>query len=59
MQYRSPALCIAFALAVVSGALLAIGHYVGAAVTGSLAVVLLALRQWAIQHPDDDRHTLL
>jgi hypothetical protein len=58
MEYGSPAPLFAFALAVVSGVLLAVGHYVGGAVTGALAVVVFALWQLALRRGEDDRHTL-
>ena len=58
MEYRAPTLEYAFALAVVRGALLADASYVGGAITGALAIVLLALRQFADARGDDDRHTL-
>jgi hypothetical protein len=58
VEYGSPAPIVAFALAAVSGVLLAVGHYVGGAVTGVLAVVLFALWQLALRRGEDDRHTL-
>jgi hypothetical protein len=59
MQFISPAPKIAFMLAIISGVLLAIGSYVGGAVTGALALVIYALWLVAIDRGDDDRHTLL
>jgi hypothetical protein len=42
----------------VSGVLIATGRYLGGAITGFLAVVLLALWRWGVEHDDNDRHTL-
>lgn len=42
----------------VSGALLATGHYIGGAITGVLAAVLLGLWQFGNSRGDDDRHTI-
>jgi hypothetical protein len=58
MEYGSPAPIVAFALAVVSGVLLAVDHYVGGAVTGVLSVLLVASWQFALRRGENDRHTL-
>jgi hypothetical protein len=58
VEYGSPAPLFALALAVVSGVLLAVGHYVGGAVTGVLAILLFALWQLALARGEHDRHTL-
>ena len=58
MEYRAGTPIAAFVLALVSGTLLASGHYLGGAITGALAVVLLALWLFANDRGDDDRHTL-
>ena len=58
MEYRSPAPSVAFALAGISGVLIARGSYVGGAIAAIVAVVLLALFHYSIDHGDEDRHTL-
>ncbi len=58
MEYGSPAPLIAFAIAVVCGALLASGSYVGGAITGALAILLGGVWRWGQRQQDDDRHTL-
>jgi hypothetical protein len=58
VQYRAPTPIYAFVLALVSGVLLASGHYLGGAVAAVIAIVLLALWRFAQQRGDDDRHTL-
>lgn len=58
VEYRAPTRIYAFVLAIVSGTLLAAGHYLGAAITGVIAVVLLALWKFADARGDDDRHTI-
>jgi hypothetical protein len=58
MEYGSPAPFIAFALAMVSGALLATGSYIAGAATGVLAILVFAAWQFAKERGDDDRHTL-
>ncbi len=59
MEYGSPAPFWAFALAMVSGVCLTTGSYVAGAVTGGIAVLVLALWQLAQKRGDDARHTLL
>ena len=58
MEYRAPTRIFAFVLAVVCGALLAQGHLLGGAITGLIALVLLALWKFADARGDDDRHTI-
>lgn len=58
VEYRAPTRTYAFVLAVVSGTLLATGHYVGGLVTGVAAVALLALWRFAERRGDDDRFTI-
>ena len=58
MEYGSAAPVVAFALAVVSGSLLAAGMYIGGGVTGVLAVLLLWLWRRAERKGEDSRHTL-
>jgi hypothetical protein len=58
VEYGSPAPFYAFALAIVCGVLLATAHYVGAAVTGAIAVIVFWLWRVARARGDDDRHVL-
>jgi uncharacterized protein (TIGR03382 family) len=58
MEYGSPAPFWAFALAMVSGTLLAIGSYVGGTITGGFAVLVAVLWQRARRRGDDARHTI-
>jgi hypothetical protein len=58
VEYRAPTRIVAFVLAVVSGTLLAIGHYVGGAIAGVIAIVLMGLWKFANERGDDDRFTL-
>jgi protein-S-isoprenylcysteine O-methyltransferase Ste14 len=58
MEYRAGTPIYAFVLAVVSGTLLATGHYIGGGIAGILAVILLALWKFANARGDDDRHTV-
>jgi hypothetical protein len=57
-EYGSPAPFWVFALAMVSGTLLAIGSYVGGAIAGGFAVLVGVLWQRARQRGDDARHTI-
>ena len=58
MEYGSPAPFLAFALAMVSGALLAVGQYLAGGILAGLAVIVYALWQLALRRGEDDRHTL-
>jgi hypothetical protein len=57
MEFISPAPVIAFMLAIICGVMLAVGSYVTAAVTGTIALVY-GLWLVAIDRGDDDRHIL-
>ena len=56
--YGSPAPLVAFALAMVSGTVLALERYITAAVLAALAVILLAAWQYAQSRGDDARHEI-
>jgi hypothetical protein len=58
MESISPAPVIAFMLAIMCGVMLAVGSYVTAAVTGTIALVVYGLWLVAIDRGDDDRHIL-
>jgi hypothetical protein len=58
VEYGSPAPFVAFALALASGTLLAIGSYLAGAILGCVAALVLGLWQFAKQRGDDDSHTL-
>jgi hypothetical protein len=58
MRYGSPGPFTAFTLAMVAGALLASGRYVGGAVAAALAVLVLGLWRFARARGDDDSHTI-
>jgi len=58
MEFRAPTRIYAVVLAVVSGTLLATGHYVGGAITGGLAIFLMVLWKIAEDRGDNDRFTI-
>jgi hypothetical protein len=58
MEYGSPTPIIAFALAIVGGALLATSHYISGLIVVVLAVVLFGAWRFAQDRGDDDRHTI-
>jgi hypothetical protein len=58
MTYGSPAPFVAFVLAMVSGTVLALGHYIAGGILGVLAVLIFGLWRYAEQRGDDARHEL-
>ena len=59
VEYGSPAPWYTLILAMVSGALLATGHYVGGTIVAGLAVLIFALWRYAESRGDDARHTIV
>jgi hypothetical protein len=56
VQFRAPTRPYAFVLAMVSGTLLSIGHYAGGAMAAAIAIVPLALANFADSRGDDRPH---